>query len=157
MADREGLTFAMLRSLRNALRVSRIVRYERPRQSNPMLRKGSRPPPERQDPSPERLDGGLGGQGGIRTLGDIAATHAFQACSFDHSDTCPLVVGAQARRLNPEWQPDFGKCRRFFQGTRFCAMTAKPRLSHRDILSALAGTKWRNFFPFPQTNHQRKV
>ncbi len=31
-----------------------------------------------------------GGQGGIRTHGDIAATHAFQACSFDHSDTCPF-------------------------------------------------------------------
>ena len=34
-----------------------------------------------------------GGQGGIRTLGDIAATHAFQACSFDHSDTCPWRAG----------------------------------------------------------------
>ncbi len=34
-----------------------------------------------------------GGQGGIRTLGDIAATHAFQACSFDHSDTCPSEGG----------------------------------------------------------------
>jgi hypothetical protein len=31
-----------------------------------------------------------GGQGGIRTLGNITATHAFQACSFDHSDTCPF-------------------------------------------------------------------
>ena len=34
-----------------------------------------------------------GGQGGIRTLGNIAATHAFQACSFDHSDTCPWRAG----------------------------------------------------------------
>ena len=34
-----------------------------------------------------------GGQRGIRTLGDIAATHAFQACSFDHSDICPWRAG----------------------------------------------------------------
>ena len=34
-----------------------------------------------------------GGQGGIRTLGDVTATHAFQACSFDHSDTCPWEAG----------------------------------------------------------------
>ncbi len=33
-----------------------------------------------------------GGQGGIRTHGDLSATHAFQACSFDHSDTCPVVL-----------------------------------------------------------------
>lgn len=32
-----------------------------------------------------------GGQGGIRTLGTVASTHTFQACSFDHSDTCPFV------------------------------------------------------------------
>lgn len=30
-----------------------------------------------------------GGQGGIRTHGTVSSTHAFQACSFDHSDTCP--------------------------------------------------------------------
>ena len=34
---------------------------------------------------------GDGGQGGIRTRGDIAASHAFQACAFDHSATCPKV------------------------------------------------------------------
>ena len=32
---------------------------------------------------------GDGGQGGIRTRGDITASHAFQACAFDHSATCP--------------------------------------------------------------------
>ena len=32
-----------------------------------------------------------GGQGGIRTLGDITASHAFQACAFDHSATCPFA------------------------------------------------------------------
>ena len=30
-----------------------------------------------------------GGQGGIRTHGTVSSTHAFQACSLNHSDTCP--------------------------------------------------------------------
>lgn len=30
-----------------------------------------------------------GGEGGIRTLGTVSRTHAFQACSIDHSDTSP--------------------------------------------------------------------
>src|SRR6266850_5179336 len=30
-----------------------------------------------------------GGEGGIRTHGPIAGTHAFQACRFDHSRTSP--------------------------------------------------------------------
>src|SRR5258708_32635189 len=34
--------------------------------------------------------GGLpGGEGGIRTHGEVSPTHAFQACSFSHSDTSP--------------------------------------------------------------------
>ena len=36
---------------------------------------------------------GVSGQGGIRTLGELAPTHAFQACSLDHSDTCPERAG----------------------------------------------------------------
>jgi hypothetical protein len=31
----------------------------------------------------------VGGEGGIRTRGGVAPTHAFQACSFGHSDTSP--------------------------------------------------------------------
>ena len=31
----------------------------------------------------------IGGEGGIRTRGAVARTHAFQACSFGHSDTSP--------------------------------------------------------------------
>ena len=31
----------------------------------------------------------IGGEGGIRTLGTLASTPAFQAGSFDHSDTSP--------------------------------------------------------------------
>ena len=31
-----------------------------------------------------------GGEGGIRTRGKVTPTHAFQACSFNHSDTSPF-------------------------------------------------------------------
>lgn len=31
----------------------------------------------------------LGGRDGIRTHGTVARTHAFQACSLNHSDTLP--------------------------------------------------------------------
>ncbi len=31
----------------------------------------------------------LGGEDEIRTHGTVARTHAFQACSFSHSDTSP--------------------------------------------------------------------
>ena len=32
----------------------------------------------------------IGGERGIRTLGRVSPTHAFQACSFNHSDISPL-------------------------------------------------------------------
>jgi hypothetical protein len=41
------------------------------------------------------------GQGGIRTRGDISASHAFQACAFDHSATCPSR-GAILIRFPPQ-------------------------------------------------------
>ncbi len=31
-----------------------------------------------------------GGEGGIRTLGALEGTHAFQACAFDRSATSPF-------------------------------------------------------------------
>ena len=33
---------------------------------------------------------GNGGEGGIRTLGRVSPTHAFQACTFSHSVTSPI-------------------------------------------------------------------
>lgn len=33
-----------------------------------------------------------GGEGGIRTHGHLAATHAFQACLIDHSSTSPYCL-----------------------------------------------------------------
>ena len=40
-------------------------------------------------PYASRLTSSFGGEGGIRTHGPIAGTHAFQACRFDHSRTSP--------------------------------------------------------------------
>ena len=51
-----------------------------------------------------------GGQGGIRTHGTLTRTHAFQACSFDHSDTCPVEKiaywsrRAEAIAMRQRWQ-----------------------------------------------------
>ena len=33
----------------------------------------------------------IGGERGIRTLGRVSPTHAFQACSFNHSDISPCL------------------------------------------------------------------
>src|SRR6266542_1765118 len=35
---------------------------------------------------------GVGGERGIRTLGRVSPTHAFQACSIDHSDISPFRI-----------------------------------------------------------------
>jgi hypothetical protein len=40
-----------------------------------------------------------GGQGGIRTLGTLAGTHAFQACPIDRSGTCPTLQKSPLRRV----------------------------------------------------------
>ena len=34
---------------------------------------------------------GTGGESGIRTHGRVSPTHAFQACSFNHSDISPCL------------------------------------------------------------------
>ena len=36
-----------------------------------------------------------GGEGGIRTLGTVSHTHAFQACSLSHSDTSPALAAGK--------------------------------------------------------------
>ncbi len=36
----------------------------------------------------------FGGESGIRTHGRVAPTHAFQACSIDHSDISPLRINS---------------------------------------------------------------
>lgn len=40
---------------------------------------------------------GNGGQRGIRTLDTVSRIHAFQACAFNHSATCPWSKGCLRR------------------------------------------------------------
>src|SRR5690606_1862605 len=47
--------------------------------------------PRYPDPAIASLHGG--GEGGIRTLGTVSGTHAFQACTFGHSVTSPKSPG----------------------------------------------------------------
>src|SRR6266568_4174168 len=48
----------------------------------------------------------IGGEGGIRTHEPVSRLHAFQACSFNRSDTSPRGAPALSRR------PNFGKDRK---------------------------------------------
>ena len=44
----------------------------------------------------------IGGESGIRTLGRVSPTHAFQACSFNHSDISPcLTINSLWRAVQP--------------------------------------------------------
>ena len=71
-----------------------------------------------------RFKSSCGGEGGIRTHGPIAGTHAFQACRFDHSRTspyrfsrggiltCGLVTGKVTSRahrhgFDPPWSTSY--------------------------------------------------
>ena len=45
----------------------------------------------------------IGGEGGIRTLGDVATTPDFESGTFDHSATSPTLTFAA------------GHCRKFYQ------------------------------------------
>ena len=42
----------------------------------------------------------FGGERGIRTLGRVSPTHAFQACSFNHSDISPFRINNLRAALN---------------------------------------------------------
>ena len=39
-----------------------------------------------------KIKGNVGGESGIRTHGRVSPTHAFQACSFNHSDISPFRI-----------------------------------------------------------------
>lgn len=43
-----------------------------------------------------------GGQRGIRTLDTLSRIHAFQACAFNHSATCPSFCSRRSIRLDGE-------------------------------------------------------
>ena len=49
-----------------------------------------------QNAYPWQIDILIGGEGGIRTRGRAAPTHAFQACSLSHSDTSPYTVSSKS-------------------------------------------------------------
>src|SRR2546426_12628618 len=52
--------------------------------------------------------GGNGGEGGIRTHGEVSPTHAFQACSFSHSDTSPREACVLADGIGGDDRPPAG-------------------------------------------------
>jgi hypothetical protein len=52
--------------------------------------------PVRQEKSVDAGGVKYGGQGGIRTHGNLSATHGFQPCSLNHSDTCPRLSSGGA-------------------------------------------------------------
>jgi hypothetical protein len=66
-----------------------------------------------------------GGGGGIRTLGDLAATHDFQSCAFDHSATPPC----SKRSANKGCSFVLGQRKLLFpqESIHSCAKTATPR------------------------------
>ncbi len=42
----------------------------------------------------------MGGEGGIRTHDTVSRIQTFQACSFDHSDTSPVISRFKRRIAN---------------------------------------------------------
>ena len=62
----------------------------------------------REGPPPFPLLFGIGGQGGIRTHETVSRPHAFQACAFSHSATCPSMrAGARILLLPPSGRGAF--------------------------------------------------
>lgn len=64
------------------------------REAQPRVHTWVRIKPQYEKTPPEAGDvlGIVGGETGIRTQGTLSGTHAFQACSFDHSDISPFLV-----------------------------------------------------------------
>src|SRR4051812_14789512 len=52
------------------------------------------------------LQRSYGGESGIRTHGRVSPTHAFQACSFNHSDISPF----ENQRLTVAQKSEFRDC-----------------------------------------------
>src|SRR5687767_1369268 len=46
----------------------------------------------------------IGGEKGIRTLGTVSRTHAFQACSFNHSDISPSLESTTCERSPTDYR-----------------------------------------------------
>ena len=85
-----GIDFAALRLCGVRFAGGMICSLKLTWQSNPLLRKDSRPtPPKRQLPNPGIPGWGVGGGGGIRTLGEFDPTPDFESGAIDHSTTPP--------------------------------------------------------------------
>ena len=76
----------------NSAPLERIAGYRAPlapHLARPILKKTFKTSPILPRRWPERAPDPAGGERGIRTLGTVSRTHAFQACSLSHSDTSP--------------------------------------------------------------------
>ena len=49
----------------------------------------------------------IGGEGGIRTLGDVATTPDFESGTFDHSATSPTFIFAAGHLRKFYQRPEF--------------------------------------------------
>ena len=99
---REWATFAK-RSLRSALR--------RPHSWPTFASFDGTRPANRSRERSERL-AKVGGESGIRTHGRVSPTHAFQACSFNHSDISPFDSLSPTARSRPAVQVESAVYRR---------------------------------------------
>ncbi len=97
---------------RRAARVSPPAQPPRGRTLPPVHHPPARPPRLLTRPLPPPRGGSstrsfgapstaVGGEGGIRTRGTVTRTHAFQACSFGHSDTSPRGLPQFTVRSSP--------------------------------------------------------
>ena len=78
-------------------------------------------PKELRNEGTSSYSGGNGGQGGIRTLGTIAGTLAFQASPFDHSGTCPWLISEM------EWKSGNVSLKKVAGARDFCGCVARFR------------------------------
>jgi hypothetical protein len=70
-----------------------------------------------------------GGQRGIRTLGRLSPTHAFQACAIDHSATCPFPRFARGSSQRRMVSPAGGEADRTAQAPRQAPDDRRRRFS----------------------------
>ena len=83
-----------------------------------------------------------GGESGIRTHGRVSPTHAFQACSFNHSDISPCRIN----NLRPRLDQDYGDCDKSSNVPRslmgFSSIAAPLMLARRNERGALDPIRW---------------
>src|SRR5579872_5829763 len=83
-----------------------------------------------------------GGESGIRTLGRVSPTHAFQACSFNHSDISPFKWVNSLQRVGNTSKPTYAAAK----GNAPTAFAAAPNDS-RMSPGVAAGATFTVFLP----------